>query len=255
MVSPVFASTAAVVVSSFGLSPCSGRSCRRGRRRAPRSPASSSASARRRWRVAVCAPRYRLSASAPGAAAPVSSTRGGAGFSPPLKTEAIAPKNRRRMQVAVVVRLRCPWRSTRCRPSTGVRRGHRRSTTSTCSQPSVASLPRQAADLGRDDVVRRREPLRLVALGRRLHERRPDRHRDVGGEAVGRIVCGWSKPTQTPVSSVGVKPTNQASLIVVGGAGLAGRRQREAEAAGARRGAGVDDVGHHARHQVGGRCR
>ena len=29
---------------------------------------------------------------------------------------------------------------------------------------------------------------------------------------LGRIVRGWSKPTQTPATSFGVKPTNHASL-------------------------------------------
>ena len=104
----------------------------------------------------------------------------------PPNTAAIAPKMpRRRVQVAVGRRLGARARSTRCRPSTAVEPSPLLVDDLDVLAALVGQLPRQPADRRASTMPGGRlEPFRLVALGRRLHEVRPQRHRDVGGKAV-----------------------------------------------------------------------
>ena len=99
---------------------------------------------------------------------------------------------------------RCRGQSIRCKPSTAFSASPFLSTTSTCSQPSAASLPviRQtvAVDTPRGALNHSGSSFCVAAFmnaaqrGTATSEAYP----------FGRIVRGWSKPTHTPVTSFGV---------------------------------------------------
>ena len=102
--------------------------------------------------------------------------RGGGGFS--VKRPAIVPKIPAPNASRNTRSARCRGRSTRCRPSTGSR--PRRP----CRPPPRARTlrPRACRRFGRrwrSYTPWRLEPFGLVVLRRRLHERRPERNRDV----------------------------------------------------------------------------
>ena len=127
-------------------------------------------------------------------------------------------------------------------------------TTSTSSHPSVAELARQAADASPsstpDGGVNHSGLSSRVAD---LHELRPERHGDVGGEAVRQNRPRLVEPDPDAGHQLRREADEPGVVEVVGRAGLAGRRQREAELPRAAAGAGVDDVGQHRRHQERGR--
>ena len=110
-------------------------------------------------------------------------------------------------------------------------------------------LAREAAHRRRRHARRRREPCRLVVFRRRLHELRPQRHRDVGGEAVRQNRLGLIEADPHAGDELRREADEPRVVEAVGRAGLARGRQREAELPRARASARVDDVGHHARHQ------
>ena len=157
----------------------------------------------------------------------------------------------RRMQIAERRRLGAASRSTRCRPSSGVRAGRWLLTTSTSSQPSVASLPESRQTLRGGDAGRRRRATRacrrcVAAFMNFAH----DRHRDVGGEAVRQNRVRLIEADPDAGHELRREADEPRVVEIVGRAGLAGGRQREAQAARARLPVpALIDVGHHRRHQ------
>ena len=117
---------------------------------------------------------------------------------------------------------------------------------------AVGQLARDPADVDRDDIRRPIDPVRFVPLGRRLHEAGPDWDRQLAGVAIGNRSRRLIEPDPDTGNEVRREADEPCVHVVVGRAGLARRGQREAGLPRPGRGAGVDDVGEHARHQERG---
>src|SRR6185436_8002957 len=108
---------------------------------------------------------------------------------------------------------------------------------------TVGQLAGDATDVCTDDVRGAIEPLRLVALGRNLHEVAPDRDRQFPRISIADDRRRLIESEPYASHEMWCEPDEPRIVVIVGRSGFPRRWQRESRLSGTISGAGIDDVG------------